>query len=103
VLRMTVLYPAGDDATFDWDYYTTTHMRLVADRFGPHAARPAEVAKGVGGVPKGAATYLASAQMYFADRDALDQALQAGGNDVPGDIPNFTNVQPVMQLDELME
>jgi uncharacterized protein (TIGR02118 family) len=103
VLRMTVLYPAGDDATFDWDYYNSTHMRLVSERYGEHTSRPAEVTRGVSGVPKGEPSYLASALMYFPDRDALNQALRAGGTDIPDDIPNFTNVRPVMQIDELIE
>ncbi len=103
MLRMTVLYPAGEDATFDWDYYRGSHMALVGDRFGPHMAREPEVTRGVSLVPKGDAAFACTAAMYFADRDALNAALQAGGMDIPNDIPNFTNVQPVMQLDEVVD
>ena len=102
MLRMTVLYPAGEDASFDWDYYTSQHMALVEERWGEHTARPAEVAKGLSGVPKGDPTYAALTTVYFADRDALNAALRAGGMDIPDDIPNFTNVRPVMQIDEVV-
>jgi uncharacterized protein (TIGR02118 family) len=102
MLRMTVLYPNADDASFDWDYYDEHHMALVQERFGPHFAKPPEVTKGVRSLPKGDATYLATAAMYFADQGALDAALQAGGMDIPNDIPNFTNARPVMQVDELV-
>lgn len=102
MLRMTVLYPNADDATFDWDYYNAEHMSLLDERFGPHLAKAPEVTKGVANLPKGDATFMASAILYFADRDALNAALKAGGMDIPNDIPNFTNVQPVMQLDEVV-
>ena len=101
MLRMTVLYPNGDDATFDWDYYDAKHMALVGERYGPHFAREPEVAEGVKSLPKGDAAFLASVTMYFADQDALNAAVQAGGMDIPNDIPNFTNTRPVMQIDEI--
>lgn len=102
MLRMTVLYPNGDDATFDWSYYSDQHLGLVAERYGPHFAKEPEVTRGVSGVPRGAATYLASAVMYFADQQALDAAMRSGGTDIPEDIPNFTNTRPVMQIDEVV-
>lgn len=102
MLRMTVLYPARDGASFDWDYYTSQHAALVDERWGEHAARPAEIAKGVSGVPKGDPAFVAVASFYFADRDALNAALRAGGMDIPNDVPNFTDIEPVMQIDEVL-
>lgn len=102
MLRMTVLYPNRDDATFDWDYYTGQHMALARERFGPHMAREPEVAKGVGALPKGDASFVCIAAMYFPDQESLKAALNAGGMDIPNDIPNFTNIQPTMQLDEIL-
>jgi len=103
VLRMTVLYPAAEDATFDWDHYDGTHMALLAERYGPHYARDPEVTEGVRALPKGEPAYLATAVLYFADEDALGAALRAGGMDVPDDIPNFTNTRPVMQIDRIRD
>jgi uncharacterized protein (TIGR02118 family) len=102
MLRMTVLYPNGDDATFDWSYYSDQHLGLLAERYGPHFAKEPEVARGVAGLPKGEAPYLASAVMYFADQEALDAAMRAGGRDVIDDITNFTNTRAVMQVDEVV-
>jgi hypothetical protein len=33
---ITVLYPNVDDATFDMDYYKTTHMPMVAKEFADY-------------------------------------------------------------------
>lgn len=102
MLRMTVLYPKKDDTRFDWEYYQDRHMALVDERFGSHMARDPEVTRGVSLVPKGDPAFVCTATMYFADRDALNAALQAGGMDIPNDIPNFTDAQPIMQLDEVV-
>lgn len=101
MIRMTVLYPRNDDTTFDWDYYRTQHAQLIADRWGEHLQR-SETAKGLSGVPKGDPDFVAIYTVYFSDRDALQSALRAGGADVQNDIPNFTNVQPIMQIDEVV-
>lgn len=101
MLRMTVLYPAGEDATFDWDYYLSDHMALIEEKWGPYVER-SETAKGVSALPKGDPAFVASAAIYFADNDALQSAMKAGGMDIPKDIPNFTNVQPSMQIDEVV-
>lgn len=103
MLRVTVLYPNESGATFDWEYYQTSHMALLEERWGPHMARKPEVARGQAALPKGDATYMASAVAYFDDREALQAAMRAGGSDIPNDIPQFTNVQPVMQVDELVQ
>lgn len=100
MIRMTVLYPNDPDATFDWDYYQSEHMGLIEDKWGPYVER-SETAKGISGVPKGDPAFVATATIYFADQDALQSAMKAGGMDIPNDIPNFTNVQPTMQIDEV--
>ena len=33
-VAITVLYPKAPDATFNLDYYLSTHMPLVQDKFG---------------------------------------------------------------------
>ena len=34
MICMTILYPKADDSRFDMDYYTSTHMPMVAKAFG---------------------------------------------------------------------
>ena len=34
MICMTILYPKADDSTFDMEYYTSTHMPMVAKAFG---------------------------------------------------------------------
>jgi len=34
MICVTILYPKTDDATFDMDYYTSTHMPMLAKALG---------------------------------------------------------------------
>lgn len=98
---MTVLYPNTEDVRFDWDYYQQQHMPLIDEKWGRHVVR-SETSRGVAGLPKGDPAFVAAAVIYFEDNDALQAAMRSGGMDVPNDIPNFTNVQPIMQIDEVI-
>ena len=33
---VTVLYPNTSDSTFNLEYYTSSHMPMVAEQFGPY-------------------------------------------------------------------
>ena len=95
MIKMTVLYPAGEGTTFDVDYYTTTHREIVDRVLAPTRA---EIDKGVDGQP-----YLVVGHFYF---DSME-ALQAGmGNpaaaEAMADVPNFTNAQPQIQISEVL-
>lgn len=89
---LMVTYPAEDGATFDREYYAATHLPLVREKFGPHGLT--DVA---GFFPDASdAPHLAVAILTFRDAAARDAALSsAEAAPVFGDIPNFSNVQPI--------
>lgn len=100
----TVLYPNDDDITFDMDYYLATHMPLVQEKFGKHGLKKWEVLQygpgGDGSKPK----YAVGATLIFDSPEDLGKAL--GSEDakpVFGDIPNFTNKQPVFMGGNLIK
>ncbi|MES2291005.1 MAG: EthD family reductase [Pseudomonadota bacterium] len=89
---LVVTYPAKDGAAFDADYYTTTHIPLVREKWTQHgltrarALMPEEVAP----------AYLAVAILDFADGAALDRSLaSAEAADVFGDVAKFTDIAAV--------
>ncbi|MDX1621218.1 MAG: EthD family reductase [Nitriliruptorales bacterium] len=101
MIRLTVIYPAADGERFDWDYYLSNHVELVEDKFGKWLKR-AEVGKGVAGVPKGDATYTCVTNLYFDSRDDMMAAFKNAGMAIPEDIPNFTDITPIQQVEELL-
>ena len=99
---ITVLYPNVDDATFDLDYYLAKHMPLVMRLFGPHGMTGWRVSRLVG-TPTGARSpYSIAATLEFPTPEAFKAALAAEAKAVLGDVPNFSNKEPVIMIGEIV-
>jgi uncharacterized protein (TIGR02118 family) len=100
MVKLSVLYPNRPGARFDEHYYLTTHMALVQKLLGP-VLKAAGVDKGTD-TPEGPAPYLFMAYLCFESPEALQAALASHGPALIGDIPNYTDIQPVMQVSNVM-
>lgn len=91
---LMVSYPAADGATFDRDYYLSTHMPLVKEKWGPLG-----LADAVALFPDDdAPSAVAVAVLTFTDGAARDAAMGAPvAAEVFGDVANFTSIAPVAQ------
>ncbi|MCR9124541.1 MAG: EthD family reductase [Rhodobacteraceae bacterium] len=99
-VALQVIYPIGESTHFDFDYYLETHMPMVATHMGAHIERTL-VTRGLAGGPDQPPATYAVASMVFADMDALNAAMAAGGP-VIADIPNFTDTKPQMLIGEVV-
>ena len=59
-----------------------------------------EFDKGVSDPGGGKAPYLAIAYLNFNSADELQNALAKHGAEITGDIPNYTKIEPIMQVNE---
>ena len=101
MIRVSVLYPNTDGNTFDHEYFLGTHMPLVADRCGD-ALRKWEVDEGIsGGEADAPPPYMAVAHLTFDSVDAFNGSFGPNAGEILGDIPNYTNATPVMQISEV--
>jgi uncharacterized protein (TIGR02118 family) len=101
--KVSVLYPNAADARFDMAYYCNSHMPMVRDKLSA-ACRRIEVDEGVGGGQPGvAAPFLAVAHMYFDSLNAFQGAFGPHAESIMSDIPNYTNVQPTVQISEVRQ
>ncbi|GAA6181262.1 MULTISPECIES: EthD family reductase [unclassified Shimia] len=98
-VSLQVLYPVGEGTTFDHDYYSATHMALVAEHMGAHIVS-AQASKGLAGGPDVPPPFHAIATITFTDQAAMNAAMGASGP-VMADIPNFTNVQPQVLIGQI--
>ena len=95
MIRVSVFYPSGEGATFDHDYYRTTHVPLAAKAWNPSST---SIDKGVDG------PYVAAVHMTFDSMDHFQSGLGSPLTpDVMADVPNYTNITPVMQVAEVVE
>jgi len=99
-VSVQVLYPVGEDTTFDYDYYLSQHMAIVGDAIGEHIESTL-VTKGLAGGPGAPAGYHAIATIVFSNQSAMDAALANMGPALE-DIPNFTNTQPQILIGEVV-
>ncbi len=99
MIRVSVMYPKQDGGNFDYDYYLQNHMATVKERWGD-SLRGVEVYKGLSGAGGADETYVTVANLLFDNVEAFEQALAAHAEEIMGDIPNFTNIDPVIQIEE---
>jgi uncharacterized protein (TIGR02118 family) len=102
MIKVSVLYPSGDNATFNMDYYCKRHMPMVQDRLGP-ACKSVAVEKGLsGGAPDTGPSYIAMGHLFFDSVAEFQAAFAPHASELLGDIPNYTNTKPTIQISEVV-
>ena len=99
---ISVLYPDAGDATFDMDYYLAKHMPLVAERFAAHGMTGWRVSRSVGTPQGGKSPYSVIATLEFGTAAGFEAAIKAEGSTVLGDVPNFSNKDPVIVIGDVV-
>jgi uncharacterized protein (TIGR02118 family) len=94
MLAIHILYPKTDDSTFDMDYYTSTHMPMLAAAFG-------DACKGWGATEVTAGEWEAIGWCHVESQEAFDSAMAAKGAEIMVDVPNYTNVQPQLVIGQV--
>lgn len=104
MIKVSVFYPNSPGATFDMKYYLSSHMPMVKQRIGS-SVKGMAVDEGVGVVgqpdPAAGPKYLAIGHLFFESVDAFQLAFATHGGPIVADVPNYTNVQPVIQINEV--
>jgi uncharacterized protein (TIGR02118 family) len=94
MIRLSVLYPKTEGATFDHDYYANKHVPLCCSTWGLDSAA---IDKGIDG------PYEAGVHFTFESLEALGAAMgNEGTGAVIADVANYTTIQPVMQTSEIV-
>ena len=103
MVRITVLYPNEPGKKFDYDYYQHKHMSLVRDRLSSFGLVRTEVDKGLaGGAPGAPAPYVCIGHVYFNHLDGFQKGMGQHGKEIMADIPNYTTIQPQIQISEIL-
>ena len=103
MIRVAVLYPNSEGSTFDVEYYKQSHMKLVWQKLGHLGLLRCEVDAGVESGDGELPPYAAIGYMYFESLARFESAFAEGGDELIADIPNYTNIEPVLQTSEHVE
>lgn len=91
--HLVVTYPRHEGANFDADYYRNTHIPLVERAWGPAGMTGAQILWPA----DDSQPFAAMVVLSFADSAAIDAAMGSPATpEVLGDVPKFTNIQPVL-------
>jgi len=102
MFKVTILYPNGEGKTFDMDYYEHKHMPMVAGLLGKNL-QFYEIDKGIAGrTPNEKVPYLAVGYFYIRDIAEYNKVIGQNREAVISDFKNYTNIQPVVQISEVM-
>ena len=100
MIKFSALYPNTEGATFDFGYYQSTHWPLTLQLLGASILR-AELERGVAGAGGSRPPYIAAGHRYFDSMESFRQAFVPHLERFRADIPNFTNVAPLVQVSEV--
>jgi uncharacterized protein (TIGR02118 family) len=102
MIKVSVMYPNTPAARFDHGYYRDKHMPLVQARMGA-ACKYYTVDKGLGGgAPNEPATYVAMCHIFCDSVEAFQTGFGPHADEILGDIKNYTDLTPVIQISEVV-
>jgi uncharacterized protein (TIGR02118 family) len=95
---VTVLYPSRDDAKFDFEYYIKKHVPMVARLL----ANDIEICKGISSPMDAPPAFVCTARIRINSIEQFSAAMAQHRDMIMGDIPNYTNIDPIIQIDEVV-
>jgi uncharacterized protein (TIGR02118 family) len=82
-------------------YYLGKHIPMVQQRLG-RALKGTAVDGGVSGLEPGSSpAFLAAGHLLFDTVESFQQAFGPNAEAIVGDVPNYTNTQPTIQISEV--
>jgi uncharacterized protein (TIGR02118 family) len=101
MITVNVLYPNKDGATFDMNYYLTSHIPMVKRVLGS-ALKGVVVEQGLGGgAPGTKAEYSTLCHLRFDSVEAFEAAFGPHAAAIQKDIANYSSVPPVIQISDV--
>jgi len=101
MVKVSALYPKQPDTKFDMPYYLNSHVKMVQQLLGPRLKGVA-VEEGISGIqPGSSASYAAMGHLLFESVADFQASFGPQALTIVGDIPNYTNSQPIIQISEI--
>jgi len=101
MIKVSVFYPNKEGSKFDIDYYCNSHIPMVKEKLGT-ALKGVAVEHGLSGPEPGSpAIYAALGHLFFDSVETFQSAFGPHAKAIMGDIPNYTDVQPTIQISEV--
>ncbi len=100
MITITVTYPSDSGSKFDVDYYLQKHIPLVKQKWAEHGLTHVKVVRGLAKADGSAPDYQIMAILSFGSLEGFKAAGKLHGKEIFADIPNFTDLQATIQINE---
>ncbi|HEY0634282.1 MAG TPA: EthD family reductase [Gammaproteobacteria bacterium] len=104
MIKISILYPNTKGSRFDVRYYIDKHMPHSIQLLSSHPGfKGVSVEQGIGGaVPGSDASFVAMCHFLFDSVDSFLAAFMPHAAVLQGDMPNYTDIEPVIQFNEVL-
>jgi len=102
MIKVSIFYPNIRGSRFDFDYYLGQHMPLSLRLLGA-AVKSVSIERGVEGRERESApAHIAQCHFVCESREAFEAAFLPNASILTGDMPNYTDIEPVIQISEIV-
>ncbi|MFA5923737.1 MAG: EthD family reductase [Methylococcaceae bacterium] len=104
MIKISILYPNTKGSRFDMRYYIDTHMPLSIRLLSSHSVfKGVSVERGLGGAKPGTdAAYIAMCHFLFDSAEDFIAAFTPHAAVLQADMPNYTDIEPIIQVSEVL-
>ncbi|WP_028996300.1 EthD family reductase [Azohydromonas australica] len=104
MIKISILYPNHKGSRFDMDYYVKTHMPLSIKLLSTHPGfKGVSVEQGLAGaIPGSGPAHVAMSHFLFTSMEDFLAAFMPHAPVLQGDMPNYTDIEPVIQFNEVL-
>ena len=104
MIKISILYPNTKGSRFDMAYYLEKHIPMSIRLLSSHPGfKGVTVEKGLAGAAPGSEpAFIAMCHFLFESPEAFMAAFTPHAPALQGDIPNYTDVTPVIQFSEVL-
>lgn len=104
MVKISILYPNNTGDRFDWPYYVETHMPMSIAKLSAHPGfKGVSIERGLSGATQDSKpVYVAMCHFLFDSVDEFMAAFMPIAGLLQGDVPNYTNIEPVIQFSEVL-
>jgi len=102
LIKVSVMYPFSEGKAFNMEYYENKHMPMVAGYLGSNLVKYT-IEKGIAsGIPNQPLPYMAIGIFYVKSLSEYQSAIAPHRDSIRADFVNYTNVNPVILVSEVV-
>lgn len=102
LVKVSIMYPFAEGKTFDMEYYETSHMPMVASFIGSNLVRYTIEKGTASGIPSMPLPFIAIGTFYVKSLSEYKQAIAPNRDAIREDFANYTDVNPIIFISEMV-